>query len=88
MSAGARAVLGTIPAGTFPRELRVTEDGRTLLVTNFNSSTLELVDLARLPLRSTVTAGRPMPRKPGSQAGQVLGRQGGLSLGVSFGSED
>ena len=52
-SAGARAVLGTIPAGSFPRELRVTDDGRTLLVTNFNSDTLELVDLDRLPLRSS-----------------------------------
>jgi YVTN family beta-propeller protein len=36
-----------------PRELNVTEDGGTLLVTNFNSDTLELVDLARLPLRSS-----------------------------------
>jgi YVTN family beta-propeller protein len=52
-SDGARAVLGTILAGSFPRELNVTEDGGTLLVTNFNSDTLELVDLARLPLRSS-----------------------------------
>jgi len=29
----------------------VTNDGKTLLVTNFASSTLELVDLARLPAR-------------------------------------
>ena len=43
-----RAVVGQIPAGAFPRELRVTEDGRTLLLTNFNSATLELVDLTRL----------------------------------------
>ena len=41
-SDGARAVLGTIPAGSFPREFYVTEDGGTLLVTNFNSDTLEL----------------------------------------------
>lgn len=50
ISQGAGAVLGTIPAGAFPRELRVTADGRTLLVTNFQSSTLQLVDLERLPL--------------------------------------
>jgi len=41
-----------IPAGEFPRELRVTADRNTLLITNFNSGTLELVDLDRLlPLR-------------------------------------
>lgn len=37
-----------LPAGGFPRELKATADGNTLLVTNFTSSTLELVDLARL----------------------------------------
>jgi DNA-binding beta-propeller fold protein YncE len=47
---GASAVLGLIPAGGFPRELRRTADGRTLLVTNYTSSTLEIVDLARLKL--------------------------------------
>jgi DNA-binding beta-propeller fold protein YncE len=50
VASGAAAVLGLIPAGGFPRELRVTADGRTLLVTNFTSNTLELVDLTRLPL--------------------------------------
>ena len=47
---GAGAVLGTIPAGAFPRELQITPDGRTLLLTNFLSRTLQLVDLSRLPL--------------------------------------
>lgn len=42
------APLLSLPAGGFPRELRVTADGKTLLVTNFTSQTLELVDLARL----------------------------------------
>jgi DNA-binding beta-propeller fold protein YncE len=37
-----------IPAGGFPRELRVTADQKTLLVTNFGSGTLELVDLDRV----------------------------------------
>ncbi len=46
---GRRAVIGSIPAGAFPRELRTTSDGRTLLLTNFNSQTLEIVDLARFP---------------------------------------
>jgi DNA-binding beta-propeller fold protein YncE len=51
ISAGANATLGVIPAGGFPRELRTTADGRALLVTNFNSSTLEIVDLAPLRLK-------------------------------------
>lgn len=50
LGAGSAAVLGTIPAGAFPRELRVTPDGRTLLLTNYRSKTLEIVDLTRLPL--------------------------------------
>ncbi|MCG6955955.1 MAG: hypothetical protein LJF04_08180 [Gemmatimonadetes bacterium] len=44
---GADAVVGSIPAGAFPRELRLTADGRTLLVTNYASRTLEVVDLER-----------------------------------------
>lgn len=44
---GKNAVLGEIQAGGFPRELRVTADGRTLFVTNFTSRTLEMIDLAR-----------------------------------------
>jgi DNA-binding beta-propeller fold protein YncE len=42
------AAQASIPAGGFPRELNLTADGNTLLVTNFASGTLELVDLARL----------------------------------------
>ncbi len=49
---GRRAVVGSIQAGAFPRELRTTADGRTLLLTNFGSQTLEIIDLARLPLEA------------------------------------
>ena len=48
---GAAAILGNIPAGAFPRELRATADGRTLLLTNYASRTLEIIDLTRLPLQ-------------------------------------
>ena len=48
---GAGAVLGSIAAGGFPRELRVTADGRTLLLTNFTSRTVQVIDLQRLPLQ-------------------------------------
>jgi DNA-binding beta-propeller fold protein YncE len=44
-------VLGTIQAGAFPREMRVASDGGTLFLTNFNSKTIEMIDVARLPLR-------------------------------------
>lgn len=48
---GASAVLGTIPAGAFPRQMHLTADGRTLLVTNANSGTLQVIDLTRLSLQ-------------------------------------
>jgi DNA-binding beta-propeller fold protein YncE len=49
---GAGAVIGSIPSGNFPREMRVTADGKTLVLTNFASHSVELIDLARaLPRR-------------------------------------
>jgi len=48
LGSGENAVLGSIPAGAFPREMRVTADGKTLLVTNFASRSIEAIDLARL----------------------------------------
>ena len=48
--AASATVVGRIPAGAFPRELRITPDGNTLLATNFASKTLEVVDLRRLAL--------------------------------------
>lgn len=51
VAAGASAVLGTIPAGAFPRQLHLTADGRTLLLTNFASGTLQIIDLGRLPMQ-------------------------------------
>jgi DNA-binding beta-propeller fold protein YncE len=50
MGDGAAAILGTVGAGAFPREMRVTSDGRTLLLTNFGSSSVEMLDLSRLPI--------------------------------------
>jgi len=42
------AVSGSIPAELFPREIRVTPDKLTLLVTNFASETLEFIDLSSI----------------------------------------
>ncbi len=47
--AGAHALLGVIPAGLFPREMAVSPDGRTLLVTNYSSQQVEVVSLTHLP---------------------------------------
>ncbi len=47
--AGMPALLGTIPAGVFPREMSLEANGKTLLVGNYASGQLEAVDLAQLP---------------------------------------
>lgn len=52
MAEGAAAVIGTVPAGAFPRELRTTRDGRTLLLTNFASQSVQMMDVSRLPAGS------------------------------------
>jgi len=50
IGSGDRAILGSIPAGAFPREMRVTPDGTALIVTNFASRSIEMIDLTRLPI--------------------------------------
>jgi DNA-binding beta-propeller fold protein YncE len=44
--AGKPALLGTVPTGIFPRELAVEPSAKTVLVTNFASGQLELIDLS------------------------------------------
>lgn len=44
------AVLGTILAGAFPREMCVSADGKTLAVANFGSDTLEIIDAENPPI--------------------------------------
>jgi DNA-binding beta-propeller fold protein YncE len=46
--AGRSGTLGTIPAGAFPRELSLSDNGHTLLLTNGSSGTVQLFDVARL----------------------------------------
>lgn len=50
VGAGTAAILGSVPAGAFPREFGQSPDGQTLFVANYNSNELELIDLKRLPL--------------------------------------
>ena len=47
---GKSALVGSIAAGVFPREFGQSPDGRTLFVSNYVSSELEVIDLNRLPL--------------------------------------
>jgi len=56
---GAAAIIGSIPAGAFPREMRVTSDGRTLILTNFGSRTVQMIDLARIPGARRIEAPGP-----------------------------
>jgi DNA-binding beta-propeller fold protein YncE len=49
-SRGKDAIVGSVSAGVFPRELRVTQNQQALLLTNFGSKTLAVIDVARLPL--------------------------------------
>ena len=46
---GERANLGQIPTGLFPREMAVSPDGRTILVSIFGSMMVQAVDVATLP---------------------------------------
>ena len=50
ISQGLAAVQGIIPAGSFPREMAVSSDGRTLFLTNFGSSSLQVLDIDHLPI--------------------------------------
>ena len=53
---GASALRGAIPAGGFPREMREMPSGKGLILTNFASRTIELIDLTRL---ATLSARAP-----------------------------
>jgi DNA-binding beta-propeller fold protein YncE len=59
VSAGSGAVMGTIPAGAFPREFALSPDKRTVFLTNFNSSELQVIDLSRMEIEPT----RASPRR-------------------------
>ena len=50
ISEGLAAVQGTIPAGSFPREMAVSSDERTLFLTNFGSNSLQVLDIEHLPV--------------------------------------
>jgi DNA-binding beta-propeller fold protein YncE len=47
---GLAGVQGIIPAGSFPREMAVSSDQRTLFLTNFGSNSLQVLDIDHLPI--------------------------------------
>lgn len=49
IASGGSATLGTIPVGAFPRDLSLSLDGKTILVANFGSKSLQVIDLEQLP---------------------------------------
>ena len=52
-------IVGMIPSRGFPREIRATADGQTLLVTNCSAGTLQIVDLSRAPWDFALNIGQP-----------------------------
>lgn len=46
---GGKANLGQIPTGFFPRELAISPDGKTILLSDYGSSMIQVVDVSTLP---------------------------------------
>ncbi len=46
---GQSTVLAEIHVGAFPRELSLEADDQTLLLTNYNSDTINIIDVTKLP---------------------------------------
>jgi DNA-binding beta-propeller fold protein YncE len=65
ISSNSTPLLGTMPSRAFPREIRATADGRTLLVTNFSAGTVQIVDLGRTPWDFGLNNGRHSNDFPG-----------------------
>jgi DNA-binding beta-propeller fold protein YncE len=51
-------LLAKINVGAFPRELFLEGDGQTLLLTNYNSDTISIIDVAKLPAPAYVYGAR------------------------------
>jgi len=48
VSEGQAAIMGSVPAGIFPREFGQSSDGKTLFVANYLSKELEVIDVNRI----------------------------------------
>jgi DNA-binding beta-propeller fold protein YncE len=65
----ADAGLGVIPAGSFPREMRVSADGHTLFLTNFGSNSLQVISVDHL-MDAAGPAQAQKPAAPGPALAQ------------------
>jgi DNA-binding beta-propeller fold protein YncE len=45
---GSDALIRIVPAGAFPREMRLSRDGTTLFLTNYDSNSLQIIDATEL----------------------------------------
>jgi DNA-binding beta-propeller fold protein YncE len=64
---------GMMPTQGFPREIRATADGHSLLVTNFSTGTLQIVDLERALWDFVWSKGQRSDRFPESDFSATLG---------------
>ena len=64
---------GMMPTRGFPREIRATADGHSLLVTNFSTGTLQIVDLGRALWDFVWSKGQRSDRFPESDFSATLG---------------
>lgn len=87
ISGGMAAVQGIIPSGSFPREMAVSSDGRTLFVTNFGSNALQVLDIAHLPVdpklppeiaKNAESLAHRHDRKPVENDPKVIARYAGV----------
>lgn len=62
-----------MPTRGFPREIRETADGHSLLVTNFSAGTLQIVDLARALWDFVWSSGQRSDLFPESDFSATLG---------------
>jgi DNA-binding beta-propeller fold protein YncE len=62
----ADAGMGVIPAGSFPREMRVSDDGHTLFLTNFGSNSLQVVSVDHL-MEAAGPAQAQNPARPAAE---------------------
>ena len=65
---GAAAIVGTIQAGAFPREMHVSNDGHSLYLANARSNSIQIFDIAHLPIIPAANVSAPQTTLAGSHS--------------------
>ncbi len=55
-------IRGQIPVGAFPRQLNMTESGSAIILSNYGSNSLTIIDPAAIPSAMTPAFGTPRPQ--------------------------